>query len=76
MIKLFSDGVNNSLVRFILLFLLINMPGIPDGSGQVTPFGKSVLDSLQANDFNLSLAFAFNSSQDGSNTLATGMPLR
>jgi hypothetical protein len=43
--------------------------------GQVTPFEKSVLDSLKANDFNLSVAFAYNSSQDGSSTVTTGLDI-
>lgn len=42
------------------------------GYGQVTPFQKSVLDSLQANQFNLSVAFAFNTSQDGTSSVTTG----
>ncbi len=43
--------------------------------GQVTPFKKSVLDSLTPNQFNLSIAFALNASQDGSNSLTSGTDL-
>lgn len=54
-------------ISFLLLLILI-----PVCRAQVTHFEKSALDSLQANDFNLSLAFAFNAGQDGTKTLTTG----
>ena len=47
------------MIVFMCLFFLF------EAEGQVTPFRKSVLDSLKANEFNLSIAFAFNASQDG-----------
>ena len=56
-----------SLLLFIAIFIFL-----PSGNSQVTPFQKSVLDSLEANTFNMSIAFAFNASQDGSSSLTTG----
>lgn len=43
--------------------------------GQATPFKKSVLDSLKANDFNGSIAYAFNLGQDGTSTFTTNADL-
>ena len=56
-----------NLLLFICCFFLMGK-----SFGQVTPFKKSVLDSLQANQFNVSIAFALNASQDGSSSLTTG----
>ena len=64
-----TEGSKNSrffATVFMVLFIFLS------GYGQVTPFQKSVLDSLQANEFNVSLAFIFNSSQDGTNSITTG----
>lgn len=54
------------LLGIILLFQISKI------SAQVTPFEKSVLDSLSANDFNMSIGFAFNASEDGTKSLTTG----
>ncbi len=42
---------------------------------QVTPFKKSVLDSLTANEFNGSASYAFNLGQDGTSSLTTNANL-
>ena len=55
---------------FIMILLAIFI--LQSGYAQVTPFEKSVLDSLESNDFNMSVAFVFNAAQDGTNTLTTG----
>ena len=52
------------MIVFLCLFFLF------EAEGQVTPFRKSVLDSLKANEFNLSIALAFNASQDGVSSVA------
>jgi hypothetical protein len=59
-------------ISFLPLYLVLNLVAILDSNncmGQVTPFKKSVLDSLEDDDFHLSLAITFNSSQDGETTL-------
>jgi hypothetical protein len=69
-----ETSINNgfSKVLFFIVIYCLSFLIIPNSYGQVTPFQKSVLDSLEANDFNLSVAFAFNVSQDGTSTLTTG----
>src|SRR5436305_9665315 len=42
---------------------------------QATPFKKSVLDSLTANEFNASFAYSINLGQDGTSTLTTNADL-
>ena len=42
---------------------------------QATPFKKSVLDSITANEFNGSFSYAINLGQDGTNTLTTNADL-
>jgi hypothetical protein len=61
-----ADGPSLLAIIFFLFFFL------PASHGQVTPFQKSVLDSLEADQFNLSIAFACNISQDGTYSLTTG----
>jgi len=62
----------NRYLRSAMMWAMMIIAGMPNCRGQVTPFEKSVMDSLQANDFNASFAFAFNASQDGTRTLTLG----
>ena len=55
-----------TLIALTLILFAVN------GIAQVTPFEKSVLDSLSANDFNFSVGFLFNASEDGTSSLTTG----
>ncbi len=61
--------INRSLYQllFVCCFFFIS-----NSFAQVTPFKKSVLDSLVPNHFNVSIAFALNASQDGSSSLTSG----
>jgi hypothetical protein len=58
--------VKSILMHVLLLFCLLSQ-----NTAQVTPFKKSVLDSIKPNDFNLSVAYTLNLSEDGTSSLVT-----
>jgi len=61
----------NSETRFLYLLVLFMVIILPSGYGQVTPFQKSVMDSIEANSFNASIALGFNASHDATSSLTT-----
>ncbi|MFI5154158.1 MAG: hypothetical protein ACHQET_12535 [Chitinophagales bacterium] len=65
--KMPDAGAFSRLVVIAFIFFL--KPAHCDA--QVTPFEKSVLDSLEANDFNGSISWGFNVGQDGTSTFVT-----
>ena len=67
-----GTGKNKSHSNYRILLCICVLCISAGVYGQVTPFQKSVLDSIEANEFNLSVAFAFNVSHDGSSSLTTG----
>ena len=71
-----NRNLDRSRILYQLLYFICFMSNsLPDCSGQATPFKKSVLDSLKANDFNCSFAYAFNLGQDGTSTFTTNADL-
>lgn len=69
---LFNSNTLKIRLFSFLVILISSFILIPNGYAQVTPFQKSVLDSLKANQFNLSVAFALNAGQDGTSSLTSG----
>ena len=57
--------LNFGIILFFFFFIQT------DCMAQVTPFKKSVLDSLKANEFNGSFSYALNLGQDGTSTFTT-----
>ena len=68
----FKMRKRNSGIKFLIVLGFFITYLLPKVYGQVTPFKKSVMDSVHANEFNVSLAFTFNSGNNGTKTLTTG----
>ncbi len=65
-------GKSNSGIRFIFVFCLFIVFVLPSGYAQVTPFKKSVMDSVHANEFSTSIGFTLNAGQSTTKTLTIG----
>ncbi|HTQ26940.1 MAG TPA: hypothetical protein VMI35_02385 [Puia sp.] len=56
---------------YMLLFYAVAVFHVHECRAQGTPFKKSVMDSLSANQFNGSISYAINLGQDGTSSLTT-----
>src|SRR5580765_1486515 len=75
MINIINMKKGNSGFLSFYIIVVLCLFFLFEAEGQVTPFRKSVLDSLKANEFNLSIALAFNASQDGISSAAAATDL-